>query len=86
MAKSKPRHKVTRRAKGEPQAKTSSKTKPKGGSMMSMRSGFKGIAGSIAMKESKDQGTKRVVNIFWWVVTIVLGIVAAVILYNRFGK
>ncbi len=54
--------------------------------MMNMRSGFKGIAGSLVGNESKDKKTSRFVSIFWWVVTIGLGIAAAVIFYQKFGK
>lgn len=90
MAKSKRRKKVTRRSKGEgrssPKVTGTKRKKAQGGSMMSMRSGFKGIAGSLMGKESKDKGTSRFVSIFWWVITIALGITAAVIFYQRFGK
>jgi len=90
MAKSKRRKKVKRRSKGDnrssPKVTGTKRAKSKGGSMMSMRSGFKGIAGSLVGKESKDKSTSRFVSIFWWVITIGLAIAAAVILYQRFGK
>jgi hypothetical protein len=54
--------------------------------MMGMRSGFKGIAGSLMGKESTDKKTGRFVNIFWWVITIGMGIAAAVFFYQRYGK
>lgn len=90
MAKSKRRKKVKRRSKGEdrnsPKVTGTKRSKSKGGSMMSMRSGFKGLAGSMVGKESKDKKSSRFVSIFWWVVTIGLAIAAAVIFYRRFGK
>ena len=89
MAKSKARKKVKRRSKGGGRSvskRQGKKATSKSGSMMNMRSGFKGIAGSVMGKQSTDKKTNRVVNVFWWVVTIVLGIAAAVIFYQRFGK
>ncbi len=53
--------------------------------MMSMRSGIKGVAGSLVGQESSDKKTSRFVNIFWWVITVGLGIAAAVFFYQRFG-
>jgi hypothetical protein len=90
MAKSKQRKKVTRRSKGgdrsSAKVKGSAPKKAKGGSMMSMRTGFKGLAGSLVGQESRDKKTSRMVSIFWWVVTIGLGVAAAVIFYQRFVK
>ncbi len=90
MAKSKRRKKVKRRSasagRSAPKVKGSRRSRPKGGSMMSMRSGFKGIAGSLVGKETRDSKTSRFVNIFWWVVTIAIGIVAAVVFYQKFVK
>lgn len=90
MAKSKRRKKVKRRSGGEdrnsPKVTGSKRPKSKGGSMMNMRSGFKGIAGSLVGKESSNKKTSRFVNVFWWVITIALGIAAAVIFYQKFGK
>lgn len=89
MAKSKRRKKVKRRSKGEgrnsPKVAGMERKKSKGGSMMSMRSGIKGLAGSLVGKESSSKKTSRFVSIFWWVVTVALGIAAAVIFYRRFG-
>ena len=90
MAKSKRRQKVQRRSssggRSAPKVKGSKKSRSKGGSMMNMRSGFKGIAGSLVGKESNDKKTSRMVNLFWWVITIGVGIAAAVIFYMKFGK
>jgi len=90
MAKTKRRKKVKRRDSGQdrnsPRVKGSERKKAKGGSMMSMRSGFKGIAGSLVGKESTNKSTSRFVSIFWWVITLALAIAAAVIFYQKFGK
>ncbi len=90
MAKSKRRKKVSRRTKGQdhnsPKVAGTKRSKAGGGSMMSMRSGFKGIAGSLVGKESSDKKTSRFVNVFWWGITIALGVAAAVFFYQRFGK
>ncbi|MFH2007819.1 MAG: hypothetical protein ABI333_14650, partial [bacterium] len=57
----------------------------KRGSMMSMRSGFKNVAASIDGKGAQTKKGQTMANIFWWVVTVVLGVAAAVILYRRYG-
>ena len=89
MAKSKRKKKVKRRDKGGARGavapKSGSRSGSKGGSMMSMRSGFKSVAGTLVGKESKTKKGQTMTNIFWWVVTIVLGVAAAVILYRRYG-
>lgn len=79
MSKSKKREKVKRR--GESGKKTSGGG---GGAMMGMRSGIKGVAGSITGQKSVSKKTRRVVDIFWWIVTIAVGSIAAYLLYNRF--
>ena len=90
MAKSKRRKKVKRRSDGQgrssPKVSGSKQTKSKGGSMMNMRSELKGIAGSLVGQESSNKKTSRFVNVFWWVITIAVGIAAAVIFYQKFGK
>lgn len=78
MAKSKKRDKVRRRS-AEPGKKAGGS-----GAMMSMRSGFKGVAGSLVGQKSTSRKTRRVVDIFWWVVTVVVGALAIYLLYNRF--
>lgn len=77
MAKSKKREKVKRRS-GEPAKKSG------GGAMMGMRSGFKGVAGSLVGQKASSKKTRRMVDIFWWVVTVVIGALAVYMLYNRF--
>lgn len=91
MAKPKKRKKVKRRSKGGSKSGGSSEgggssQRGKGGAMMGMRSGFKDIAGSVVGKQASSKRSKRAVDIFWWVITIALGIAAAVLLYNRFGR
>lgn len=54
--------------------------------MMGMRSGFKGLAGSMVGKQSHSKSTRRFVDIFWWVVTIVVGAIAVAVIYNRYVK
>ncbi|MDY0003760.1 MAG: hypothetical protein RBU30_20855 [Polyangia bacterium] len=54
------------------------------GAMMSMRSGFKGVAGSIVGQQAKTKRGRRMVDIFWWVVTAAVGALAIYMLYNRF--
>jgi len=89
MAKPKKRKKVQRRSKGGSKSSGASdegsSQRGKGGAMMGMRSGFKDIAGSVVGKQASSKRSKRAVDIFWWVITIALGIAAAVLLYNRFG-
>jgi len=89
MAKSKRRKKVARRSKGQdrnsPKVSGTKRSQSPAGSMMSMRSGIKGLAGSLVGQESADKKTSRFVSIFWWGITVVLGVAAAVFFYQRFG-
>jgi hypothetical protein len=51
-----------------------------------MRAGFKGIANSMVGKDVKSKATKRLVDIFWWIVTVAVGLVAIAVFYKRCSR
>jgi hypothetical protein len=53
---------------------------------MGMRAGFKGIASSVTGGKVESSKTKKIVDLFWYLVYAVVGVLFIMMMYKRCSR